>query len=168
MARKPKIDEWLTPGKLALIEGWARDGLSMEQIANNIGISRRQLYNWKDDNCTICTALENGKEQANYQVENSLFRLATGYYFEESVSVGDESAAVVRSVKKYVRPDFRAIEMWLKTKWPERYAKKESLEIQKLQIMLPDETEGGSSNLLEALSHAGEKFWNSPEGEEDA
>lgn len=42
-----RIDEWLEPDKLILLEGWARDGLTEEQIANNMGISRPTLWEWK-------------------------------------------------------------------------------------------------------------------------
>jgi hypothetical protein len=37
--------EW--KDKLAVIQGWARDGLSDEQIAKNMGISRSTLAEWK-------------------------------------------------------------------------------------------------------------------------
>ena len=42
------INDWLTDEGLILIEGWARDGLTDEQIAENMGISRTTLYNWKN------------------------------------------------------------------------------------------------------------------------
>ena len=45
---KGKYQEWLEPEKLILIEGWARDGLTDEQIAKNIGISRSTLNEWKN------------------------------------------------------------------------------------------------------------------------
>ncbi|WP_201261389.1 hypothetical protein [Lactococcus lactis] len=37
---KGKYEEWLTAEGLILLEGWARDGLTDEQIAKNIGIKR--------------------------------------------------------------------------------------------------------------------------------
>ena len=44
---KSKADEWLEQDKLTLLEGWARNGLTDEQIANNIGISRSTLFEWR-------------------------------------------------------------------------------------------------------------------------
>ena len=41
---KSKINEWLQEDKLILLEGWARDGLTEEQIAKNIGINRSTLW----------------------------------------------------------------------------------------------------------------------------
>ena len=38
LVAKNKYDEWLTEEGLVLIGGWARDGLSKEQLAENMGI----------------------------------------------------------------------------------------------------------------------------------
>ena len=45
--RPSKADEWITKDNLILVEGWAREGLSDEQIAHNIGIVTSTLYVWK-------------------------------------------------------------------------------------------------------------------------
>ena len=38
-----KINDWLENDKLILLEGWAKSGLTDEQIAKNIGINRTSL-----------------------------------------------------------------------------------------------------------------------------
>ena len=39
------IDKWLTEDALLLITGWARDGLTLEDIAHNMGMCRqRYIY----------------------------------------------------------------------------------------------------------------------------
>lgn len=53
---KGKASEWLDDDKLLLLQGWARDGLSDEQIAENMGISVRTLYRWKNEYWQICHA----------------------------------------------------------------------------------------------------------------
>ncbi|MBE5775279.1 MAG: helix-turn-helix domain-containing protein, partial [Clostridiales bacterium] len=40
---KGKYEYWLTPDGLLLLEAWARDGLTMEQIAHNCGCSLSTL-----------------------------------------------------------------------------------------------------------------------------
>ncbi len=45
---KGKYEYWLTPEGLIKLEGWARDGLTDEQIAQNIGINPATLYDWKN------------------------------------------------------------------------------------------------------------------------
>jgi len=67
-----KIDEWLTDDKLILLQGWARDGLTNEQIANNIGINVKTLYEWKNKHSNISNALKDGRDVVDYQVENAL------------------------------------------------------------------------------------------------
>lgn len=42
-----KFEYWLSADGLTLLEGWARDGLTDEQLAEKIGIGVRTLYDWK-------------------------------------------------------------------------------------------------------------------------
>ena len=71
-----KFEYWLTEDGLTLLEGWARDGLTDEQIANNIGITAKTLYEWKNKYREICEALKKGKEVVDYEVENALLQKA--------------------------------------------------------------------------------------------
>lgn len=73
-----KYQEWQTPERLALLEGWARDGLTDEQIAHNIGIRRPTLYDWKKKYSDISDALKKGKEIVDQMVAGSLIRRALG------------------------------------------------------------------------------------------
>lgn len=70
---KGKYQKWLEPESLILLEGWARDGLTDEQIAQNMGISVKTLFNWKTAHLPILQALKKGKEFADYQIENALY-----------------------------------------------------------------------------------------------
>ena len=91
---KGKYQEWIADEGLLLIEGWARDGLTDEQIAHNMGIGVRTLYVWKDKYAQIMQALKRGKEVIDRQVENALLKRALGYQFEEqtyvTVTIGRE------------------------------------------------------------------------------
>lgn len=78
-----KYTEWITEEGLIKIEGWARDGLTDEQIATNIGIKRPTLYDWKNKYSDISDALKRGKEVVDRQVENALFKSAVGYEYTE-------------------------------------------------------------------------------------
>ena len=64
---KGKYQEWLTPEGLLKIEGWARDGLTDEQIATNIGISRDTLYRWKNEYSDISDTLKRKAPRAEAQ-----------------------------------------------------------------------------------------------------
>ena len=90
---KGKYAKWLEPENLILLEGWARDGLTDEQIAYNIGISRKTLAEWKKKYSDISDTLKKGKEIVDIQVENALLKKALG--MKETV----KKAIKVREVK---------------------------------------------------------------------
>lgn len=73
---KGKYAEWLEPEGLALLEGWARDGLTDEQLAEQCRISVSTLYAWKNSYPEISEALKRGKEVVDYQVEKALLQKA--------------------------------------------------------------------------------------------
>ena len=68
--------EWLEKDNLLLLQGWARDGLTDEQIAHNMGISTTTLYEWKKKYTEIADTLKKTKEVVDRQVENALFKKA--------------------------------------------------------------------------------------------
>lgn len=71
-----KYRKWLDNESLVLLEGWARDGLTDDQIASNMGISKSTLYDWKNKYSEFSAALKRGKEVVDYQVENALLKNA--------------------------------------------------------------------------------------------
>ena len=100
---KGKYQEWLEPDGLLLLEGWARDGLSDEQIAHNIGIATSTLYDWKKKHLEISEALKKGKEVVDIEVENALLK---------SALEGNITAQI----------------FWLKNRKPNRWREKQSIE----------------------------------------
>lgn len=70
--------KWYTPEKLKLVEGWCRDGLTTEQIAHNMGITRPTLYRWRKDHPELEKAMAKGLEVTNVELENALFQKAIG------------------------------------------------------------------------------------------
>lgn len=71
-----KYQEWLEPDGLIRLEGWARDGLTEQQIAHNMGCGLSTLKEWKNKFPAIATALKKGKEVVDYEVENALLKAA--------------------------------------------------------------------------------------------
>lgn len=120
-----KYTYWLTEEGLLLIEGWARDGLTEEQIANNIGISRSTLNEWKKKFSDISDTLKQSKEIADRQVENALHKTALGFYYEEDMVTNQGD--VVR-VKKYSKPNTTAQIFWLKNRKPADWRDKQEIE----------------------------------------
>lgn len=77
-SKNGKYQEWIEPNGITRIKGWAMDGLTDDQIANNIGISRSTLNVWKKKYSDISDALKKGKEVVDREVESALYRKALG------------------------------------------------------------------------------------------
>ena len=73
---KGKYQKWLLKENLILLEGWARDGLTDEQIAKNIGVTLSTFYEWKKKYSDFSESLKKGKEVVDYEVENALLSSA--------------------------------------------------------------------------------------------
>ena len=62
--------------KFQLIEGWAKAGLSDEQISRNLGISKVTFYKYKASCPELNERLKRSKEVVDYEVENALYKSA--------------------------------------------------------------------------------------------
>ncbi|CAJ1179596.1 hypothetical protein CPR19088_GLDEOEPO_01351 [Companilactobacillus paralimentarius] len=76
---KSNIDKWVTPEGLIQLEGWARDGLTDEQIAHNMNIGKTTLYRWENNKREIWESLKKGKNVVDREIENALFKRAKGF-----------------------------------------------------------------------------------------
>ena len=130
---KGKYEYWLTPEGLLLLEAWARNGLTDEQIAHNMGISKATLYNYKRDHLDILEALKKGKEVVDIQVENALLKRALGYQYKEvkteEYKGKDGPVKNVTTTIKEVVPDTTAQIFWLKNRKPEVWRDKQNVEL---------------------------------------
>lgn len=121
---KGKYQRWLEPEGLQLLEGWARDGLTDEQIADNMGISTSTLYDWKNKYSEISEALKKGKEIVDIQVENALLKRALGYSYSEVTTEKYGNKIKQKITKKQVVPDTTAQIFWLKNRRPDKWRDK--------------------------------------------
>lgn len=100
-----KYEKWLQKDNLLLLNGWKRSGLSDEQMAKNMGISRRTYYNWQAKFPEIKKVTTLGHEHANFMVENALF-------------------------KKAINGNVTAMIFWLKNNMRERYSDTQRSELE--------------------------------------
>ena len=128
---KSKVDKWLTDEGLTLLECWARDGLTDEQIASNMNIHVSTLYSYQNKYSEISESLKKGKEVVDYEVENALLKRAMGYEYVETTretkwNPSTEQFELVESKKvtKHVIPDTTAQIYWLKNRKPKQWRDK--------------------------------------------
>lgn len=121
--------------KLILVECWARDGLTDEQISNNLGISTTTFYEYKKNYPEFSESLKRGKEIVDYEVENALLKRALGYEFEEKTyetrwdeNQGRFREVLAKKVRKEVAPDTTAQIYWLNNRKPKQWRNKRNEE----------------------------------------
>lgn len=121
MARPSSYD----PADNIRVQGWARDGLTNEQIAANLDINIDTLYEWRKRYPEFAEALKKSREVADREIENALFRNATGYDTEEQTLT--KSGDVV-AVTKHVPPNVTAQIFWLKNRKPQDWRDRREIE----------------------------------------
>ena len=143
-----KYSKWITEDGLILLQGWARGGLTEEQIAKKCSVSPSTLSEWKNKFPEIAEALKEGKEVIDTLVENALLKRALGYEYIETthervkVGVDDDGQpihemALTKTVTKMVIPDTTAQIFWLKNRkkaeWRDN-AERIEMEREKLEL----------------------------------
>lgn len=124
-----KYDEWITEDGLIKLEGMARDGLTDEQIAKNIGIARGTLYTWKNRFSDINDSLKRGKEVIDREVENALLKKALGYAETlNKVKVLNDGTLIKYEEKATYQGDTTAMIFWLKNRKPAEWRDKQEVE----------------------------------------
>lgn len=134
--RHGKYGEWITEDGLLKVQGWARDGLSNEQIAHNIGINQDTLYEWQKRFPEFSEAIKKGKEVVDREVENALLKRALGYEYDEVTQepvtdkdTGITEMRVTKRVTKQIVPDVTAQIFWLKNRKPDEFRDKRDVEL---------------------------------------
>lgn len=134
---KGKYEKWLKNENHILLEGWARDGLTDEQIAKNMGISVKTLFNWKTNYLPILQALKKGKEVVDYEVENALLQKALGMTkviqkpfklkevkYENGKRISEKERIEYAEEEVFIPPDTTAQIFWLKNRRPDKWRDK--------------------------------------------
>lgn len=144
MGRKGKSADWINDDGLLRIEGWARDGLTDEQIYIKMGISYQTFYDWQKRFPEFHEALKRGKAPVDQEVENALLKRARGYQYEETITEIEEvptgktdnngrpimkQVKHIRKVMKTALPDTTAQIFWLKNRRPDRWRDKQDVAI---------------------------------------
>lgn len=139
-----KVKYWLTSDGLTLLSGWAREGLTDEQIAGKINISRSTLSEWKKKYSDISDTLKKSKEIVDYEVENSLLKKALGYTItldKQKVTKDGDIVDIKEDV--HIAPDTTAIIYWLNNRKPKQWRNKQDKDdndtLEKLDKLLEEQ-----------------------------
>lgn len=145
---KSKYETDVKP-RLVEIEAWKRDGLTDEQICKNLGIVKDTFYKYKEKYTDFSDALKKGKEVADIEVENALFKRAIGYTYKEVTKevkdIDGKKSTFIKEVTKVVPGDIAAQIFWLKNRKSNNWKDKR-------------ENENDDTKLIEVLDKLEEKL----------
>ncbi|MEI7708155.1 MAG: hypothetical protein WCI90_07795 [Chlorobium sp.] len=106
----------------ALVEGYAKQGLIEREMALKLGISVTTFEEYKTKIPEFSGAIKRGKEIVDREVEQSLYKRALGYEYEEVKTTTTEGPAGVTTITskttKVMAPDVTAMIFWLKNRKP--------------------------------------------------
>lgn len=141
--------EWITEDGLLRLEGWARDGLTNKEIAQErIGISVTTLAKWRREYPQIETALKDGRHPIEVEIEAAAIKAATGYWVEETETQiykdkhGNPKEMVSRH-RRWIRPDAQLAQYILNNRKPEMYSPRPDLRAQELMEAARKNAYGG-------------------------
>lgn len=155
--KKGFADEWRQADGLILLEGWRRDGLSYEQIADNMGIGLSTLFKWQKQYVEIRNALKKGEEVMIYHVENALYKAAIGYdvtetdQTETTNETTGERIVTKHAKKRHIPPSVGAICFILKNrrteKWQDKPMPIDTTALDKLDAILKEAREAAERDI---------------------
>ena len=119
--------DWKTAAKVL-----GRLGATNKDIAEAFNVSQNAVVQWRKKVGQFQHALKAGKDEADEQVEKSLFSRANGYSHPDieiktvSIGAGVSKIVTVPTVKHYP-PDTTACIFWLKNRKPEQWRERQEV-----------------------------------------
>lgn len=126
MAMGSVVDDWLEADGLILLESWARDGYTIQDIATRVGVSQQRFRVWMNKYPEIKKAVNNGRELVDYKVENALLKAALGYRTKEVrvatiIRNGKTIETQKETIEKEQAPNVSACQCWLYNRVPKKW-----------------------------------------------
>ena len=152
-----------------LLRGFARDGFTDKEIANKkIGVSERTFTDWKCRFPAISAALKEGRTPADYEVEDSLHKSATGFVIKlkkpfklktkkqlKDKGLIEEERIEYAEEEVYIPPQVVAQIFWLKNRRSDKWRDKPA----EANTDKPED-----DGFLAALSGSASEDWADEEG----
>lgn len=131
-----KVDKWLKPKALKQITEWARDEkLNISDIASLMGVSSSTFRSWRNDYKEIHDAFEEGRKVVDEKVENSFFKMCTGFkekvirvhkikrkeYGDNGKVIAEYEELVEKEEEQYIPPSVVAQKFYLCNRMNDKY-----------------------------------------------
>lgn len=118
------------PAILAEIKDYATEGLTLEQIATRLLVTRQALYNWTKKFPEVKEVIMEGNKVADDRVEMSLYEMCFAHDEKEITVEQDSNGQIIKKVirTKHVPANVTAIQYWLQNRRRDDWKNHQSLE----------------------------------------
>lgn len=105
-------------------------GYTDKQLADFFNVSEQTINTWKTKHPQFLESIKKGKEIADVEVVESLYKRAIGIEYEEVELKNDGKNKSKRVIKKLIPPDTTAQIFWLKNRQPHKWRDKQEIDHQ--------------------------------------
>ena len=121
------------------IEWWCREGLTTRQIEKRLKCSKGSIQRYKMLYKELRDAMATGYADANSKVEESLFRKAMGFEYDEVVTEKEKGKrrgvdfelVTTKTIHKTIPPDTVACIFWLKNRAADKWQDRRDVRVEK-------------------------------------
>ena len=100
-------------------------GATDRELADLFGVNEDSIHEWKKVYPKFSESIISGKDVADAQVAESLFKRATGYVGRKVVTANVAGAITdIKEVNDYIGPDTAAASLWLRNRQPAKWRDK--------------------------------------------
>ena len=110
-------------------------GLTDKEIGDFFGVDERTINNWKKNYQSFFQSIQSGKQFADSDVAEKLYRRATGYTHKETKVFCQEGQIIEHEIDKHYPPDTGAAFIWLKNRQPKKWRDRQPEEVEKQEVI---------------------------------
>ena len=149
--RKSAYDVKIFP-RLEEIKAWCRQGLTDREICKKLGTSHETFYKAKREKPEFADVLKETKEIADQKVEDSLYKRAIGFEYDEKKITDVNGVRTTTITRKIVIPDTTAQIFWLKNRKSKNWRDKHDITtndepINNIKITIVNENDTGNEGV---------------------
>ena len=102
-------------------------GATNDELADFFDVATSTIHYWRNNFPQFSDAIKRGKEKADAEVAQSLYRRALGYSHEEEKVFNNNGEIVTHITNKHYPPDTAAAFIWLKNRQPNKWRDKHEI-----------------------------------------
>lgn len=134
MPKQTLKDQWTSEKGLKRVSAWVADGVTLNELAVKMGMDRSYLTKLRHRYPALEEAISTEREIVDHEIENAMFKSATGYMVTEKrttviVDSDGKKSQKIETYDKHVPANSVAQIFWLKNRKPKYWKDKQETEL---------------------------------------